>query len=77
MLAVDPDAERTTAQIDLGNDAAAYVGAEALCLTAQVVHHLRAVDTLGITREVLDLGGRGKLSSRLDTLVEYGREICA
>ncbi len=75
LLAVHGHAERTRRKVYVRDVALADVGAEALGLAADVGHHLVAVHTFGVAREVFDLGGRRELAARLDAFVEHGAEV--
>ena len=58
-----PDLEWTRGEVNSGDGLGDNLSAESGRLLAHVVHELRAGDTLGETREVLDLGGGGELTA--------------
>ena len=64
-------------EVDLRDRSRTQVGTEAFGLGPHPRHQFRAVDPFRESREVLDLGGRGELPARLDTLVEYRRQVGA
>ena len=59
----------TLRKIDANDFTVADVGTKTLSLFAQVHHHLIAVDTLRIAREVFDLSSLGQLSARLQATI--------
>ena len=61
----DPDLERPLGQVDTADAAADQFGTEPGRLGTHVGHQLRAGDTLGKAREVLNLGGQHQLTTRL------------
>ena len=69
LAGIIPGTIGTGGEIDTDNLAIADIGAETLGLTAQVEHHLVAIDSVGVAREILDLGGLGELSARLESAV--------
>ena len=78
---VQPELERTGAQVDLANGLADDLGAAGLALCAHLVHKGGTLD-LGEAGEVLDLVGGGELAAGGDaegeeTLVHDGLEVGA
>ncbi len=74
---VDIDGERTFREVDRCYLARYYLSAETLCLRPEILHHLRAGDSCGISGEVLDVGGGGELSAGLESFYEHGFQIGA
>ena len=58
-------AERALGKIGLDDGAVQVLGAEPLGLLLHVLHQLRALDALGKSGEIFDLGGERKLAARL------------
>lgn len=67
--------ERTLAEVNLRDDLGTDLSAEAESLLTDMLHHFRALHTLGITGEILHLCGLCQLSAGLITLIYHGIEI--
>jgi len=79
---VGGDAEGARGEVDVGDGLGEDVGPEADGLGAAVVHEVDAHDSLGESREVLDVGGGGELPPGGDVvghpaLEEHGLELRA
>ena len=61
-------------EVHLGDDALAYLRAESLSLSPQVVHELRASGAVRIAREVFYLRCLSELPAWLQSLVEHGSQ---
>ena len=66
---------RSFGEVCLDDYSVAHVRVETLSLTAQVLHHLVAVDALRITGKVVDHGGLRELSSALQTAVHRRMQV--
>ena len=62
-------------EINTGNNALYEAGAEPLCLTAHIVHHLERFHAVGVTGEILHFGGDHQLSSHLRSFYEDRGEV--
>ena len=76
-LGHDAETDVGSEPLGLGHDAETDVGSEPLGLGAEVVHHLLALDSLGIAGEILHFRGLGQLASGLDALVDHCLDIRA
>ena len=70
LLAIYGEVEWACRGVNLGYDACADICAKTLCLRTHIVHHLSALHAVRVAGEVLNLGCCGKLSSRLNALVQ-------
>lgn len=82
IVPLGPHLEWSGGQVELRDGLGDDLGAEALGLCAHVVHELGAADTVGKSGEVLDIGGRGELTTGSGavgkhTLIEDWLELCA
>ena len=77
LLAVDHDVERTRREVGARDVARADVGAEPLGLPAHQPHQVGTAHAVGMSREILDVGGRRQLSARFDAFVKHRLEVGA
>jgi hypothetical protein len=63
LLSLGPVLEGADGEVDLGDGLGDNLGAEALRLGTELVHHVGASDALREAGEVLDIGGGGELAS--------------
>ena len=68
LVVADPDAERALGEVDLRDVVGDELGAEALGLAAEVLHHLRAHDPVGVAGVVLDVARDHQLAAPLEAL---------
>jgi hypothetical protein len=68
LLTLDPDAERPLREVDPGYVIGNELGAEALCLAAELRHHLGAHDPVRIARIVLDVTRDHELAAPAEAL---------
>ena len=72
LVVVDPDAERALREVDLRHVVGDVLRAEALGLAAEVGHHLRAHDAVGVAGVVLDVARDHQLAAPLEALDHEG-----
>ncbi len=75
LLALDPDAEGALGEVDAGDVVGDELDVEALCLAAELGHHLGAHDTVGIPRVVLDVARDHQLAAPVEALDHQRLEI--
>ena len=63
LLVLDPDPERPLGEVDARHVVGDEVGAETLGLTAELRHHLRAHDPVGVAGVVLDVARDHELAA--------------
>ena len=68
LLVADVHAVRLLGEVDSGHVVGQELGAEALGLRAEVLHHLRAEDTVPIARIVLDVARDHQLAAPVEAL---------
>ena len=68
LVVADPDAVRALREVDLRHVVGDEVRAEALGLAAEVCHHLRAHDALGVARVVLHVARDHQLAAPVEAL---------
>ena len=74
VAAVAGQAERPLRQFELGDEIGDDLGADMGRLLFHLLHQPRALDHVGKTRIVLDVGGDGELAAGLDALDQHGLE---
>ena len=68
LVVADPDAERALREVNPGHVVGQELGAEALGLLAEVLHHLRAEDAAGVAGVVLDVARDHQLAAPREPL---------
>ena len=77
LVAEEDPLEAAVGELDAGGVVGDEPGAEALGLGAELVHHLRPHDPLGVARVVLDVGGVLELAAPLEALDHERLEVGA
>ena len=68
LVVADPDAERALGEVDLRHVVGDVLGAEALRLVAELLHHLRPHHAVRVARVVLDVARDHQLAAPLEAL---------
>ena len=77
LLVADVDAERTLGEVDAGDVVGDELGAEALGLAPEVLHHLGPEDAFHVAGVVLDVARDHQLTAPLEAFDHERLEICA
>ena len=77
LVVADVDAERLLGEVDLRDVVGDELGAEPLGLPAEVGHHLRPDDAVGVARVVLDVARDHQLAAPLEALDHEWLEVGA
>ena len=77
LVVADVDAERLLGEVDLRDVVGDELGAEPLRLPAEVGHHLRPHDAVGVARVVLDVARDHQLAAPLEALDHERLEVGA
>src|SRR5918994_1491268 len=75
LVVADPDAEGTLGEVDLGHVVGDELRPELLGLPAELHHHLRAEDPLGVSGVVLDVARDHELAAPLEALDHEGLQV--
>ena len=77
LVVADVDAERPLGEVDAGDVVRDELRAEALGLPAEVGHHRRPHDAVGVARVVLDVARDHELPAPVEALDDERTEVCA
>jgi hypothetical protein len=77
LVATDVDAERPLREVDARYVVRDELGAESLCLPAEVGHHRRPHDPVGIARVVLDVARDHQLAAPVEAFDHQRAQVGA